>query len=403
MNSQDFISKEAHYRLLEELKEAKANLELKVDQKTKELQLQNKKLQQEIKQRKKIEEKISSLNYCLANFSPDSRENIRKIINATATALKATTIAYSKVENNKLVIIESFNLTDSIENSQNLNDHICYQLMIENGCDTFAIDNVEETKFYNSDPNIKKFSVKSYLGSVVRLNNNQNRSLCAVFTKKQKFNKYDKKMISLLANFIEIEENRIQAQQKIINSYNYLAKINRKITILSNFRNNLKNNLEEICSYITNSATNFSASNKCLLYVFEKDNDDHLKSYRGFVKSEVTQIQEAVINSLEIIKKVTKTKNRLQIDLSDKLKRCNIVNLYQLSSLLALPLIFKNEVFGMMIIFFQNGDFASNQELEFFDVLINQASTNIYNVLQDKIENNRKFRISDNVILTQTD
>lgn len=359
------------------------NVETSNVEKTAALKIKNKDLENEIKERKKIEKSINSLNDCLASFTTDYNENIQKIVNTASVSLKSCYTTYNKVIDGKLTIVNSWQLPHDFEITKANKNHICYDSINSSSSgNIIAVEDIGKTQYAKIDPNISKYKIKSYLNCSVKYNDREFGSLCVIFTKKQNFSKHEKKIISLLAKFIEIEEGRKRSEEKMIKSYSYLAKINRKITILANFKSSKSNNFSEICDYITSSAINFSSSNKALLYV-KNDSKFELSSYQGFVRSEIFQIEQDTLKIKTLVDKLKKRQHRLQIDLDSK-KKSDIIKLYDLSSILALPLITKDDFVGILLLFFQHDLIPNNQELELYEVLANQAAANIEDIIEQK-------------------
>ncbi len=75
--------------------------------------------------------------------------------------------------------------------------------------------NLPETPYFKTDSNVARYQLKTYVGKAVLFSNAAVGSLCAVFGKDFEPDTEDRRIITIIAAAIGIEENRLQAREKL--------------------------------------------------------------------------------------------------------------------------------------------------------------------------------------------
>ena len=168
-------------------------------------------LMYETDERKITEKKIQMLSEVFREFGPDPKKNIDIIVKQTCEILTGVCTLYNRLDNEEksLEVWSSYNAPVDLPSRDIPIGHICYEATIKSKDKIVNLGNLAGTEFEQSDPNVKKYGLKAYLGYPVTVNENTIGALCVVDTKIREFNKTELYIIATLAKAVSIEEERI--------------------------------------------------------------------------------------------------------------------------------------------------------------------------------------------------
>ena len=182
-----------------------------------ELEQRVKKLEKEIVERKHTEEKISQLSDIFDDLGPDPKKNINTIVKRTCEILGGIGSLYHRLDNEEksLFVWSAHNLPCDFDREDSPDGHICYEAAIKGKDKPVILEDLEGTTYEETDPNVKKYHLKSYLGFPVSLTGKAIGSLCIVDVKKRRFTPAEIQIISTLAKAVSLEEERIRAEEAL--------------------------------------------------------------------------------------------------------------------------------------------------------------------------------------------
>jgi PAS domain S-box-containing protein len=160
--------------------------------------------------------KIAKLNECFLNYSANPDENINRLVKFCGEMLGATCALYNNLQKNLLCSLGQWNTPPDYNPKNNPEGHICYDVIRMGNDKPVLINNLHKTKYFYTDPNVKAYNIKTYLGIAVKWRNEFVGSLCAVFKDNFKPQKDDLSLMSLIASAISIEEDRKRTEKEII-------------------------------------------------------------------------------------------------------------------------------------------------------------------------------------------
>ncbi|MCB0804327.1 MAG: response regulator [Bacteroidales bacterium] len=173
-----------------------------------------------ISSRKIAENQLRQLNSIFTDLGVDTKQNIQTIVKKTNLILNGACALYNRLDDKaeSLILWSEYNAPEDIDKTDHPEGHICYEATIKGHDKTIAISDLNETSFFESDPSVKKYKLRSYLGHPVKVYGQVIGSLCIVDVKSREFTETEKKIISTLAVALSLEHERHILEQKLEDS-----------------------------------------------------------------------------------------------------------------------------------------------------------------------------------------
>ncbi len=169
----------------------------------------------DITNRKKTENRLRRLNECFLRFGADPRDNINSLVALCGELLEATTALYNKLEGGLLCSVGQWNTPEDFTSVDNPEGHLCYDLIRAGRDDLMVVRNLPATTYFRSDPNVKAYDLKTYVGKGVRFGKESVGSLCAVFQDDFVPTSDDERLIGIIAAAVGVEENRKRKEEAL--------------------------------------------------------------------------------------------------------------------------------------------------------------------------------------------
>lgn len=191
------------------------------------LRRRNIELEKSEKELKKAEKKTSKINKIFSLLGFDAFTNINIIVEHTCEILEGACSLYNRLDdqNKSLYTWSKYNAPADLKSRDKPEGHICYEATIKGKDKPVVIEELRGTSFEKTDPNVKKYSLRSYLGYPVIVKGKVIGSLCIVDTKSRKFNPIEINIISTLAKALSFEEDRKQFMEALKKSEEKYRKI----------------------------------------------------------------------------------------------------------------------------------------------------------------------------------
>lgn len=171
----------------------------------------------DITERKRVAERLERINGCLLALGADYSVNIGRITALAGALLGGTCAFYNRLEGGLLSAVGRWQTPPDFNLEYKPEGHICYDLLKGvMGEDFIYVPDLRATPYAETDVNIRKYNLQSYLGQVIRGNGQACGVLCVAFQHFYKPSGDDKYLLGILAAALGVEENRQRAQNLIL-------------------------------------------------------------------------------------------------------------------------------------------------------------------------------------------
>lgn len=169
----------------------------------------------DITERKRAEERIAKLNECFLSFTADPDANIRRLTALCGELMGSVCALYNRLKDGMLYADGQWNAPDDFNPVDQPEGHICYDV-IKSGSDRiFIVNNLPDTLYAITDPNVLRYKLRTYIGMPVKCGGAFVGSLCVVYQHDFFPTDEDKKMMGILAIAIGIEEENKLSRESL--------------------------------------------------------------------------------------------------------------------------------------------------------------------------------------------
>ncbi|MGC1455773.1 MAG: PAS domain S-box protein [Nitrospirota bacterium] len=163
---------------------------------------------QDVTARKLSEKRLSMLNECLLSFGPDPDVNINRLVALCGEQLDATCALYNRLEGNTLHALGQWNTPPDFEPRDKPDGHICFDVIKKGGANVCVIRDLPATPYAQTDPNVGRYGLQTYIGKAVSFGGIFVGSLCVVYQIDPMLAEDELKFLGIIASAIGVEESR---------------------------------------------------------------------------------------------------------------------------------------------------------------------------------------------------
>lgn len=168
-----------------------------------------------VSKRNKANKQLRKFSICLLNFGFDSKKNIQDLTEVFSGIIGADAALYNQLEGEMLHPLGKSGIPPDYNPLQKADGHLCYDVILLENREMLLVRDLPSTSYNLSDPNVKKYGLKTYMGYPVRFGNRTIGSLCALFTRDFNPDESDKLLLSMVASAIGMEVERLNEYQKL--------------------------------------------------------------------------------------------------------------------------------------------------------------------------------------------
>lgn len=172
-------------------------------------------VKRDITERRKSEERLEKINQCFLSFKTEPSTNINQLTALCGELLEASCALYNRLDTGILYAVGLWNAPEEYSTINNAEGHICYDVIQSRSDEVFVINNLLNTKYAQSDPNVQQYNLQTYIGQVVKCEGTSVGAVCAVYEKNFIPTHADRKILGIIAAAIGVEEERRITQQAL--------------------------------------------------------------------------------------------------------------------------------------------------------------------------------------------
>jgi two-component system, cell cycle sensor histidine kinase and response regulator CckA len=155
---------------------------------------------------------MQKLGDLFSTLGTDPVHNIYMIVRQAYEVFDCACTLYNRLDekNGSLVCWAGHNLPPDFPTRTPLEGRICFERTVKGENLPVAVEDLAKTPFSASDPNVKQFHLKSYLGFPIRCDDQVIGSLAVIDTRVHHFEQKDIHLIETLAKALSLEEKRLR-------------------------------------------------------------------------------------------------------------------------------------------------------------------------------------------------
>lgn len=155
-----------------------------------------------------IENHFLKLSECFLSFSSEPIKNINRLVALCGELMGATCALYNRLEGDLLCSVGKWNAPSDCILIDRAEGHICYDVIRYAAEDIVFIRHLQNTPYANSDLNVKKYNLQTYIGYAVKFNGKYIGALCVVYQKDFVPTTEEERLMGIIAFAIGVEEER---------------------------------------------------------------------------------------------------------------------------------------------------------------------------------------------------
>ena len=172
-------------------------------------------VKRDITERKKAAERLEKINQCFLSFQTEPMVNINRLTALCGELLEANCALYSRLDKGKLYAVGQWQTPKGYNGVNNAEGRICYDVINSGNDEVIILNDLLNTKYAQSEPNVQQYNLHTYVGQVVKCEGLKVGAVCALY--KQNFvpSNADRKILGIIAAAIGVEEERRVTQQAL--------------------------------------------------------------------------------------------------------------------------------------------------------------------------------------------
>jgi signal transduction histidine kinase/PAS domain-containing protein len=168
---------------------------------------------------KLLEERISRLNDCLLGFSQRHSDNIEHLTRLCGESLEGFYALYSRIEGGMIRTLTTWNAPVGFKMADNADGRLCNAVAGQHGDGAALwVRHLDETTYADSDPNVKLYGLRTFVGVPVKCNDAVVGCLCVVSQHDIPPDEKDIEFLRIIASAIGVEEERRVAAEALENA-----------------------------------------------------------------------------------------------------------------------------------------------------------------------------------------
>jgi signal transduction histidine kinase/CheY-like chemotaxis protein len=158
---------------------------------------------------KRLKERVSRLNDCLLGLSQRHGDNIERLTRLCGESLEGAYALYTRIGEGRIHALAAWNAPDGIKRVDSAEGRLCNEVVRQGGDGrAFCVRNLGDTPYADSDPDVRMYGLRTYMGVPVKRSDAVVGTLGVAFQNDFSPNEDDIEFLKILACAIGVEEER---------------------------------------------------------------------------------------------------------------------------------------------------------------------------------------------------
>ena len=174
------------------------------------------------------DERLSEVKNAFLSFSPDPVGNINILTGLAGRMLSGTCALYNRLEGGLLCSLGLWNPPPDFPLCDQPEGHVCNDIITRKGDFPTIITDLLNSPYAETDSNVRKYRLQTYIGMPVKIGEKFLGSLCVVYQDRYAPSQQDLEVLSFLAKAVSVEDERriaLQALRESEDRYRTLVEI----------------------------------------------------------------------------------------------------------------------------------------------------------------------------------
>ena len=169
----------------------------------------------DITEKKMSREQLFRINECFLSFVADPIENIQRLTSLFGEIMGATCALYNRLEQGLLCSVGQWHTPPEFTPVDKPEGHICYDLIKNDLDSSFIVRDLQHTLYAQTDPNVARYGLQTYIGQKVKCGGVPIGALCAVFQDDISPSESEIKVMGIIASALSIQEEQYRAGEEL--------------------------------------------------------------------------------------------------------------------------------------------------------------------------------------------
>jgi PAS domain S-box-containing protein len=163
--------------------------------------------------RGRLPELLTKIAGCFLGFGSDPAKNIERLTALCGELLGATCAFYNRLEDGMLYTAGEWHSPPEFDPVSKAEGHICFDVIGRDDGEVLIVRNLPESVYAQTDPNVRRYGLMTYIGRAVRCGGRAVGSLCVVYDYDFESSLIDTEILAIIASAIGVEEERDHAER----------------------------------------------------------------------------------------------------------------------------------------------------------------------------------------------
>ncbi|HEY9779693.1 MAG TPA: PAS domain S-box protein, partial [Leptolyngbyaceae cyanobacterium] len=168
-----------------------------------------------ITEHKRAQERLKKINECFLSFGTVPVENINRLTALCGELLGATCALYNRLDEGILSSVGQWQTPIGYNSVGKPEGRICYDVIEQASDEILVVHDLPNTKYAQTDPNVIVYNLQTYIGKAIRYRERIIGAVCVVYQTNYIPIEDDRKVISIIAAAIGVEEERRATQESL--------------------------------------------------------------------------------------------------------------------------------------------------------------------------------------------